>query len=106
MNVGRKLKELYGVPSEVDRVYFKETQNHLIMMIKTYDLSITHKQVNAVLNRYPIGNEEHHWIFIESRLAIDDNYLFFWNNQVEGSEKEAYMLSVYRINKEVLKDLP
>jgi hypothetical protein len=95
MNLGRRIKNAYGIEPSVDFIYFNETEEHLVMLIKTYDMCITHKQVNAVLNMYPLGR----WIFVESRLTTMRGVGFSFKGMEVGTELREYMLSIYRVDK-------
>jgi len=93
MKIGRRIKKVFGYVNEVDFVRFIETQDHIVALIASYDVKITHKQVNAVLNNYDLG----HWTFIESRTEpVQVAYKFRNSGRVSGFNT---MISVYRIDK-------
>jgi hypothetical protein len=95
MKIGKRIKKNFGNVNEVGTVWFVETEEHVVMMITSYDKRITHKQVNAVLNNYPLG----HWIFIESRVEPGKtNYRF---RNIERVLDFDVMVSVYRVDKDV-----
>lgn len=94
MNVGKQIKKVLGYVNEVDSVYFVETKEHVIAIITSYEDKITHKQVNAVLNKYPLGR----WIFVESRMKkARPTYKFRNNAQVIDMNA---MVSIYRTDKD------
>lgn len=95
MNIGRRIKQLYGVEDSVDYISFMETKEHIVAIVHTYDQKITHKQVNAVLNRYPLG----HWIFVESRIEEKEGISFKYNDNVVYTGKQLYLVSIYRVDK-------
>ena len=95
MNIGKRIKKVFGRVDEVDFVHFAETEEHIIVIITSYEDGITHKQVNAVLNKYPLG----HWTFIESRMGVTKFRHMFRNNK--NVIDMSAMVSVYRVDKEV-----
>lgn len=95
MKIGKRIKKVFGRVDEVDFVHFAETKEHVIAIITSYDEKITHKQVNAVLNKYPLG----HWIFIESRMGVT-NFRHMFRNKMNVIDMPA-MVSVYRVDKEI-----
>lgn len=96
MSVGRRIKRVFGKEELVDYIVFDETEKHIVAIISTYDAKITHKQVNAVLNRYPLG----HWIFIESRVADRELFSYDFSNEKQTTAYGRYMISIYRVDKE------
>ena len=97
MKIGKRIKKLYGHPDEVDFVRFAETPEHIVMLMVSYDAKITHKQVNAVLNKYPLG----HWVFVESRLEpnVGPCFRLKYRDRVTLFQDKNCMVSIYRVNK-------
>lgn len=95
MKIGKRIKKVFGNVNEVGTVWFVEGEEHVVMLITSYDKRITHKQVNAVLNNYPLG----HWIFIESRIEPGRmNYRFRNSKQVLDFD---VIVSIYRVDKDI-----
>lgn len=80
--IGKRIKRAFGQVNDVNYVTFSETDKHIVVLIVSYDGKITNKQVNAVLNQYPIG----FWRFVESRI--------------EKSVKPSVMMSVYTTDRQ------
>ena len=95
MKIGKRIKKVFGRVNEVDFVHFAETEEHIIVIITAYEDRITHKQVNAVLNKYPLG----HWTFIESRMGMT-KFRRMFRNKLHIVDTSA-MMSVYRVDKDV-----
>lgn len=94
MKIGRRIKRVFGHVNEVDFVWFAETEEHVVVIITSYDGRITHKEVNAVLNNYNLG----HWTFIESRVEPVDSYYAFSERDIALGH--IRMVSVYRVDKD------
>jgi hypothetical protein len=95
MKIGQRIKRAFGKENSVNYIVFDETDEHITAIISTYEGKITHKQVNAVLNRYPLG----HWIFIESRIAERERMSYEFADGLQSTKYNLYLISVYRVNK-------
>jgi len=99
MKIGRRIKNAFGVSNSVDAVSFIENDKHIVLLMKSDDLSINHKQVNAVLNRYALATREHHWIFVECRLGAMNYIPYISAHEVYEQPIDWWIMSVYRIDK-------
>lgn len=62
---GKLVKKQFGRNEEVDCVNFYVNGPFVILEVSTID-EITHKQINSVLNQYPLG----YWILIKTKASL------------------------------------
>jgi len=99
MNIGRKIKQKYGVPTEVEWVLFDETDKHIVLRIISFDKTLKRQETLDVLDRYALGN----WIWVETRCEMihGPHFNFRYGPSTHySSEGLERQVSVYRVDKE------
>lgn len=100
MKIGRRIKNAFGLAYDVDYIMFEETHEHIVLIMVPYDMTITHKQVNAVLNQYPLGDAKNNWIFIDTGPAKISHRSFKYRSEwQEFLDTDMILVSRYRISK-------
>jgi len=99
MHMGRRIKNCFGIEPSVDLVSFKESGEHLILTIKCDGLSISHKQVNAVLNRYLLGDKKTHWIFMYCNLGALSHVPYDYGGVTHELPTDWFIISTYRLDR-------